>query len=345
MSSLISPKLADQYGIGEGFIPYPGFRAGAGYEWNKWRFGFEAGYTRIKGNNPLVQDIRLTPLVLTAGYVFNPIQNYDRFSLVPNIAFGMVFAQVEHYKDAIDILTNKISSSSNTGFLLRPGVRAGWEPFPNWEKRLEVFAGFSVDCIIETSGVIPLPQMELGVIIRPFRKTTRPEPAIQIMEEPTEIEIEIEEIDEQIDEEIEIEIEIEPPEIIHTVMLVLFDADRMVPNAAGIGTLNEAGNAAADLQDLKITIKGYAAPFVSASGQREVSRRRASYCAAYLMENFGITEEQITIEWHGSDALPENIRTQDNAQRRSVEIILEGWKDLTTDLTEEEEGEEYVEEN
>jgi hypothetical protein len=60
IADAFAPDLAAKYGFGDGLVtPYPGFRGGFGYEWGRLQVGFETGYTYIKGDNPLVTDIKL----------------------------------------------------------------------------------------------------------------------------------------------------------------------------------------------------------------------------------------------------------------------------------------------
>jgi len=385
LARVVSPKLAAQYGMEGAIVPYPGFRIGAGYEWKKWSFALESGYTHIRGENPLVTDISIVPVLLKAGYSFFPISSYEYFSVTPTAGLGLVFAQADHYIDVIDMLLDNLTHSENTGFMAQFGVRAGWNPVRQLARALEVFAGFSIDLIIEKEGIIPMPQVELGILLRPFQikfefkprpikeKIIEENPAVELLEEIIEEEYEEEIfIEEVVEEEPEI---IEPPEPVRCVWLALFPPNITTASAEGRAMLDEAGafiaeaitkaavkeaimeaNEEIDVEtekeavieeeieeiavekaeetiveepspewEYKIIIKGYAAPFVSVAGQRDVSRRRALYCASFLREKYGIPEELITVEWYGAEALPENVDEKAHALRRSVEIIFEGW--------------------
>jgi len=321
LAKAISPELASQYGVSGSIVPYLGFRAGAGYGWRNWSFGAESGYTYIKGDNPLVTDIAITPLLLKAGYSFFPITSYRFFSLTPTAALGIVFAKANHYKDVIDMLTDNITVSSNTGFMAQIGLQAAWNPVRQWGRAFEIFARFSIDGIIEKGGLIPLPQIEIGITIRPFAFKTRPVPVTHIEEKPiveTPVEIIAEEEEAQ---------EAEPPQSVRYLWLVLFPPDEMSAVSHGNAVLDEAGAVLAEMPtgaEFRIILRGYSAPYVSVSGQREVSRRRALYCADYLRQRYGIPDERITVEWYGAEALPENIEENDHVSRRSVEIIFEG---------------------
>jgi hypothetical protein len=159
----LSPSLAENYGASSDLLkPYPGFRAGAGYQWNSFRFFLESGYTYIKGENPLVLDIYLAPLIVKAGYDFYPL---DVVSVTPVIGIGFVFARVNYYETAIDILLDKSAQASSTGLMAYAGVQGAWHFAKAFS--LNVAAGF--EGVIETGGLIPLPSLELGLTVNPFR--------------------------------------------------------------------------------------------------------------------------------------------------------------------------------
>jgi hypothetical protein len=151
LASTLSPDLAEKYGVSKGVISYPGFRAGAGWEWRHWSFGLESGYSYIKGDNPLILDIFIVPLLFKAGYSFFPIKSYEQFSLTPAASLGIVFAAVDHYRDVIDMLTERQSHLTSKGLFAQLGIRAGWNPVKKWGRAFEVFAGLSVDAV--ASGV------------------------------------------------------------------------------------------------------------------------------------------------------------------------------------------------
>ncbi|MDR1507749.1 MAG: hypothetical protein LBI67_11665 [Treponema sp.] len=168
----LSPDMAERYGVSGGLIkPLPGFRAGAGCEWRKFRFSLETGCTYIKGDNPLVLNLTLLPLIVRAGYVFSP---WKELTVIPMLGAGVVFTGVNHYETAIAMLLDRPSRSSNTGFLANAAVRLGWSFVP----ALTLYAGAGIDCVMETGGIIPLPSLELGVTVKPFafRKKPRREP-------------------------------------------------------------------------------------------------------------------------------------------------------------------------
>ena len=52
IADAVSFDLAEGYGLSYGFSPLPGFRAAIGYEWRRWNFSIESGYTFIRGDTP-----------------------------------------------------------------------------------------------------------------------------------------------------------------------------------------------------------------------------------------------------------------------------------------------------
>ncbi|MCL2809700.1 MAG: hypothetical protein FWD24_06505, partial [Treponema sp.] len=339
--------LASKYGSSAALEPSIGFRAGLGYEYKNISLAVEAGYSHITGNNPLVLEIAMIPVMLKLGYSFFPLEfiGLRQLSLMPTFGVGFIFADAEHHKDIIDMLLGNLTNSKDTNFFLQPGVRIGWDILPSRNRLIEVFAGFSVDMNIENDGIIPLPQIELGLIFRPFGRwkpaaapisETREiipniqESFIAVEEKEPIIELEIEDfiIDEIVEiDDIEEIIEEQPEiELIHSraVFHVLFGPDQTIPTLEGLATLDTAGTALEEFVNYTITLRGFAAPFVSTAGQMEISRQRTLYCADYLSLVFNIPKENIITQWLGASSLPEDTRTGNHVRRRSVEIIIEG---------------------
>jgi len=310
LAGAISPELADQYGVSGGIAPYPGFRAGAGYEWKNWGFALESGYTYIKGDNPLVTDISVVPLLLKVGYAFFPFSSYEYFSLTPAAALGLVFAQVDHYLGVIDMLLEESIHSKNTGFMAQLGVRAGWNPVRKWGRALEVFAGFSVDGIIETGGLIPLPQIELGVLVRPFqfkpRKAAVTPEDLVFSHTPENIVIE----------------EGKDGRTVRLLNAVYFEADSAVMLERFRPILDEAGRRLQANPASRITLRGYTAPFGTVEGRSALSAERARYCMDYLRREFGIARARITVENYGAEKTPAFVDANWESYR-CVELIIE----------------------
>jgi outer membrane protein OmpA-like peptidoglycan-associated protein len=303
ISGALPAETAAGYDASNTITPYPGFRAGLGYEWKAWSVFIESGYTYIKGDNPLITDITAVPLLVKGGYSFF---FFRRLSLTPMIGAGMVFPTADHYRDVIDMLLEQKVHSTGSGFLVNAGARAAWEFHP----ALRVFGSFSLDCVVETGGPIPLPQAELGVLLRPVPpRTVQTKPAvIPAPELPPPQE--------------------EPPppqkEAVRRTWLVLFDPDETGTREGDAAVFGEIAQTLAECAEGSIKLHGYAAPYRSVAGQDNVSRERARSCVEMLTAA-GVAEGAMTEEWHGAQKVPETSDGSDS-QRRSVEIILEGWR-------------------
>jgi outer membrane protein OmpA-like peptidoglycan-associated protein len=314
----LAPDMAKRYGVSGGLIkPYPGFRAGAGYEWRNWRFSLESGYTYVKGDNPLVLDIHFIPLTFKAGYAFSPWKN---LSIVPALGAGLTFVSVNHYETAIDMLLDNQSHSSNRGFLLNAGIRLGWSFTP----ALEFFAGAGLDCIVESGGLISLPAVELGITIKPFRFGKKKEAAGE--EAPGKaIPAMVKTPEAVVPEAIEKAAEIPalPPESkVRIVRVLYFPEESAVPAGSRLVELDAAAELLLSSPELGVTLRGYAAPYGTVTKLYALSEGRARFCADYLEKKYGIESRRITVEWHGADKEPEASDGED-WRRRCVEIIIE----------------------
>jgi outer membrane protein OmpA-like peptidoglycan-associated protein len=303
----------------------PGFRAALGYEYRNFHLAVESGYTHIKGTNPLVLDIKMIPLALKFGYEY-PI--FFGFGVQADLLAGYFFSRTVHYLTFLDTLTGKLREDEERNTFAGARLYATWSAKG---KLLKIYAGGGGDIVFENDGPIPMPLVEIGLRFYPLKLLPRKKPREQIVfeeqaviEEPEVYldEFEFEEAEEEFYEE---EAEPEPPEPVRLLWLALYPSNKTAPDAEGLAVMDQAAAVMAEAEgEYTIVLKGYAAPFVSVSGQTEVSRRRVVFCKEYLMEKHGIPEDRITVEWHGSKALPENTAERDHARRRGVEIIFEG---------------------
>jgi outer membrane protein OmpA-like peptidoglycan-associated protein len=301
-----------------------GFRAALGYEYLNFSLALETGYSHITGTNPMVLESTFIPLALKAGYNY-PLK-YG-LGVQGNLILGYIFSRTSRYATALDMALGNLQEDSERSFFTGLRVYGTWTlPYSFIPKNfLTAYAGGGIDIINEPDGPLPLPVIEIGIHIHPLTWIPRPKPQ-PVYEEPApEPEPEIE-IYEEAEPETELEPEPElPPEPVRLVWLALFPPNKTTLDAEGLTALEEAAAAIATADgEFTLVLKGYAAPFVSVSGQTEVSRRRVLFCKKYLMEKYGIPEERITIEWHGAKNIPENTGEDAYPQRRSVEIIFEG---------------------
>jgi hypothetical protein len=290
-------SLAENYGVSGGLIkPYPGFHAGAGYQWRNIRLSLETGYTRIKGDNPLVLDIGIVPLTLKGGYVFSLLR--DRLSITPVLGAGLVFAGAEHYETVIAMLFDRTSYSTGQGFFANAALRLGWSFTP----ALTLYAGAGIDCLIETGGPIPLPALELGLTLKPFSfRKKLPADRARAVEKPAVFS----------------EAPDDPRPIFGT---IYFPANEAVPTQAA--ELDRTGELLRAQPELAISLRGYTAPYSTPAARRALSEERVRFCAAYLIREYGIAEERISVEWYGADQLPDPGDDSDQ-RRRCVEILIE----------------------
>jgi len=284
-------------------------------------------------------NVKLIPLALKFGYEY---QIKFGFGVQADLLAGYFFSRTLHYLTAIDMLMNNLQEDSKRNFFTGARAYATWS---TKGKILKIYAGGGADVVIEDDGPIPLALVEVGLHIHPVmlipRKKPKPEivyeepkieetPKAEIYAEPEPTEEPEIEVYEEPEQEIELVQEPAPepepePEPVRLLWLALFAADKTVPDAGGLAVMDQAALAIIGAEDgYAVTVKGYAAPLVSESGQNEVSRQRALFCKRYLIEKYGISEDRITVEWHGAKKTPEDVNNRDYSKRRSVEIIFEG---------------------
>jgi outer membrane protein OmpA-like peptidoglycan-associated protein len=313
----LDTALAERYGVSNGLVkPYPGFRLGAGYEWQNFRLSLESGYTYIAGTNPLVLDIHLIPLTLRGGYAFR----LGKFSILPSLGAGLVFASVSHYETAIAMLLDDLSHSSNRSFLVNAALRLIWSFTP----ALGLYAGAGIDCVVEQGGMLPLPAAALGISFRPFLMGRRP-PART--ETPPRVVEQAQTVPEAVPPkpaQAEIPEPEPPPETpapARVLRVLYFPADAALPVSSHLAELDAAAELLISSAAL-VRLRGYTAPYNTPEAQRALSEERARFCGEYLIKEHGIAPERIITEWYGAERLPESSDGSDWT-RRCVEIIIE----------------------
>jgi outer membrane protein OmpA-like peptidoglycan-associated protein len=338
----LSPSVAEHYGVSGGLIkPYPGLRAGAGYHLGPWQFSLESGYSYIKGDNPLVLDIHLIPLLVKTGYVFHPT---EKLSLGPVLEIGAVFARVNHYESAIALLLGRPVLSSATGLLAYAGAQGAW----NFTRAFALHTALGVEAIIETGGILPLPSVELGLSLRPFlisrKKPPAPAEILRESEPPEAIPAPIpgepmifEDAEAAIPEPIIVE---EIPERVRTLRIlnaVYFEPDTAVLIEIHRFVLDALGQMLISRPDSTVILRAYSAPYSTREGQLMVSQWRADFCRDYLETNYGIDAERMSVECYGADRLPEwrpeggeiaEASEPPHEFLRCVEFFIEDYDDL-----------------
>ena len=302
-----------------------GFRVALGYEFKRFRFALETGYSHIDGTNPLVLDIKLSPLALKAGYAL-PIR--WGLGIQADLGFGLMFSKTIHYETAIDMLMdNKTNSRTRTLFM---GARF-YATYTIPGNFLKLYAGGGLDLLFETGGLIPMPLVEFGVSFKPLMLIHR-KPAGQKAEIPAPVFIDkpAETSQSETEPPIPALIFVRPPENItaqeskegRIAGLVYFEADTAVLMDRYWPVLDDIGlRLAADLS-LRITLRGYSAPFGTPEGRIAISGSRANFCRDYLVQKFGIASDRIRIEYYGAERKPRFIDSTPESYR-CVELIIE----------------------
>jgi len=298
-----------------GFMkPQPGFRGALGYEYRRFRFSLESGYTRIEGVNPLVREITLVPLAVKAGYCL-PLK--WGLGLQADVSFGVFFSRTLHYETVIDMLRGKRSDDRVKSPFIGVRLYATYT-FPL--HLIKLYAGGGVDMILETEGAIPPFLIEAGISIKPFA-LFKPK-ARQIKIEPTKIELAqtepvVTEITPTAEEAPEVK---EPEKIIVSLSSVYFMADSAAIIEEYRPVLDEAGRLLRGNHALRITMRGYTAPSGTRDGMTALSAARSWYCAEYLMRYYGIAEWRMNIEFYGAEETTEQKAWE---FRRRVDLIIE----------------------
>ena len=131
------PQLLKEY-IEPGF----GFRGALGYEYQRFRFALESGYSRLKGTGSLVSQIDFVPLVFKFGYAL-PL--YSIFGLQADLSAGFAFSKTKRYPPAIDLAMDKAQEDRESSFISGGRLYATVTPRPF----LRIYAGGGMDIIFE----------------------------------------------------------------------------------------------------------------------------------------------------------------------------------------------------
>jgi outer membrane protein OmpA-like peptidoglycan-associated protein len=299
--------------------PQPGFRGALGYEYRRFRFSLESGYTHIGGLNPLVEDIKLVPLAAKAGYCL-PLK--WGLGLQADLSFGVFFSRTLHYETAIDMLTGKKLDDQAKSLFAGARLYATYT-FPI--NSIKLYAGGGVDMILEREGAIPPFLIEAGISIKPFA-LFKPK-ARQIKTEPPKTEfIQKEPVVTEIPQAAEEAPEVKEPEkaiVSRSSVYFMADSTALIEDYRPV--LDGAGRMLRANPELRITLKGYTAPSGTRDGMTALSAARSWYCAEYLMKYYGIAEQRMTIEFYGAEETPEQRAWE---LRRRVDLIIEQGVDL-----------------
>ena len=285
-----------------------GFRGALGYSFNNFRFALESGFNIFSGTNPLVKEIFFTPVVLKFGY---ELPLFSIFGLQADVNLGVMYSRISRYENAAAIANNRLIEDNYVAPLAGARLYAAVTPLDF----LKIYAGGGADLLIEQTGVIPLPVIEIGVSFKPF-VLIKIDPERR-EEAPVTDGI----IFESRNENITIE-ESAQGRIVRLRNAVYFEADSAVLIEMYRPILDEAGVRLRANPNLKITLRGFTAPFGTERERAEISRARAQYCAEYLKTRYGIAESRMKVESYGALRAPE-YRDANWESYRCVELIIE----------------------
>jgi len=294
--------------------PQPGFRGALGYEYRRFRFAVESGYTRIEGTNPLVLDVTLIPLTAKFGY---SLPLFRGIGLQADISFGWFFSRTTYYPSAIDMLIDNKQDERVKSPLA--GARL-YLTYSFLRDFIKIYAGGGADIVFENDGPIPPPVIEAGISIKPLAfprpKARRQEPVPPAepasSSEPASPSEPV--------ETAETEIPQAPQRIVLSRTAVYFIADSTALIEDYRIVLDEAGRRLRANPALRITMRGYTAPVGTEDGKTSLSAARAWYCAEYLMRCYGIAENRMNIEFYGAE---ETSGPEAWEYRRRVDLIIE----------------------
>ena len=304
-SLFFTPQLFSEY-----IEPQPGFRGALGYRYKRFALSAESGYTQVIGTNPLVLDISLIPLVFRLSYQQD---FFKRFGFRADIGTGVMYSTVIHYVDAIAYLTEDLSTSNRQTPMMEGRLYLTFSLPAN----IQLYAGGGIDILSEVDGIIRLPLVQAGVSFAPFTWKRKKAPPVQTLPLPQ-------------------------PVFQRQIMLAHFPANIAEMFEDSYARVDEAGRVLQETDEATVTLRGYAAHFGTAGARSNISQARALHIKEYLVQQYGISEGRIRIEFYGADREPE---TSDGSWEsyRVVELIIDTHKENNETLEDEDEGELYEE--
>jgi hypothetical protein len=157
--------------------PEWGFRGGLGYEWRRFRFSAETGFSRVTGIHPEVLrltglditllDVAAVPLLFKAGYHLPLIRG---FGLKPEAGVGFLFSQVSYYPTALDLLLDSRTEAAVRSFFAAFKLDLTYTAPGDF---ITLYAGGGLDLLVETGGAVPLPFFQAGLSLKPFALAAR----------------------------------------------------------------------------------------------------------------------------------------------------------------------------
>jgi outer membrane protein OmpA-like peptidoglycan-associated protein len=314
--------------LGEYIKPKLGFRGALGYEYKRFRFAIESGYSHFAGTDPLIAKINFIPLVFKFGYAL-PL--FSIVGLQADLNTGVAFSKTVRSPTAIDLAMNNIQEDHENSFTSGGRLYATVTPW----RFLRIYAGGGTDIIFEKDGPLFLPLIEAGIHFKPFALPKRiPKPIEELVEIPHEESAEeIITIREELVEEISTIIEeqqitgVTAEATDEGVMIRLSDiqfrADSAVLPDSEKLKLQEIANILRNIPGIKIRVEGHTARAGTERSQIELSSQRAQAVAFYLISLGAVNTTHVTVVGHGANRpIADNATAAGMAANRRVEIII-----------------------
>jgi outer membrane protein OmpA-like peptidoglycan-associated protein len=309
LSGIISPKL--------------GFRGALGYEWQKLRFFVSSGHSSSDGTDPLVTSFSFIPLTIGAGYTL-PIKG--NWGAQADLGLGVQFLQVSHYETWLNLAGDSSLESVERKFFVEGRLYATYTPL----KFLKIYAGGGADMVFETSKPVLFPVLSVGVSLKPLlflppRKSKPERPVLvqqELEEEQPEPVAQVPEMEDS-DPEVIFDTENPPGQTLPFRYVVYFQPDRGTDIVERYQTiLKEVGERMQMYPQIRLVLRGYAAPFDMEEGQITISAARVWFCTEYLKREYGIPENRIRMAFFGAKEISELESAGFNTRRR-VELFSE----------------------
>lgn len=262
--------------------PKPGWRASFGYTFfhqkkHSMPLFVDAGHSVVSGTNPLVRTFDIFPIMVGIGYEWTPI-SYLTFGAY--FLGGMFISNIKHYPTALELLQNKIKTTTAPGGVISGALSIGTNFL---EKNVELRASFSLDAILEKPQVIPLPSFQLALRLYPkgMHNYTKRKNKVKIIEKVIEKKVKIKELKKE-----------EEPTQYETIY-VYFLPDSAELDINAISQVKKAGDRLKEHSELYILFEGSTAQFGTAMGREKLEAERVGKVVDYLQKNCDIDKSRI----------------------------------------------------
>ncbi|MGP1521554.1 MAG: OmpA family protein [Treponema sp.] len=260
--------------------PKPGWRLSSGYTFFHQKkhsvpLYFETGHSVVSGINPLVRTFDIFPLMMNIGYEWSP---FSYLTIGANVGFGMFISNIKHYPTSLDLLQNKIKSTTGVGTALSSGVSFGTNFL---ERNIELRASFSLDVILEKPQIIPLPSFQIGMRCYPkgiynySKKKGKTKIIERIVEKKIGQEVKKEDLTQ------------------YETMYVYFLPESADLDINAISQVKKAADRLKEHSELYILFEGSTAQFGSVMGRQQLEAERVGRVTEYLQKDCGIDKSRI----------------------------------------------------